>query len=123
MPADTPNSFSPESEVTERLGRPQKSRERNTACQPGDPPARTTPEPANTFSTYSKVNRTRPTIEGERFLRIPEVCRMVGYSRASLYRLEAAGQFPRRVKLGANSIAWRLSDVRRWMDSRQEASA
>lgn len=58
----------------------------------------------------------------ERFLRAPEVCRMVGYSRASLYRLEKEGAFPRRIKLGANAAAWKLSDVRQWMDSRQIAA-
>lgn len=64
-----------------------------------------------------------PAKAEDRFLRIPEVCRMVGYSRASLYRLEAAGHFPRRIKLGPAATAWRLSDIRAWMESRAEASA
>lgn len=48
---------------------------------------------------------------------------MVGYSRASLYRLEKEGAFPRRIKLGANAAAWKLSDIREWMASRVEAAA
>ena len=61
-------------------------------------------------------------MDNERFLRAPKVCEMVGFSRASLYRLEAAGDFPKRGKLGANSVAWRLSDIREWMNSREEAA-
>lgn len=60
----------------------------------------------------------------DRFLRIPEVCRLTGYSRASLYRLERKGDLPARIKLAANgATAWRLSDIRRWMASRMEAGA
>ena len=64
------------------------------------------------------VSAQRP----DRFLRIPEVCHMTGYSRASLYRLERKDEFPRRVKLGAAATAWRLSDVQAWMASRVEAA-
>ena len=60
----------------------------------------------------------------DRFLRIPEVCQMTGYSRASLYRLERKGDLPPRIKLAVNgATAWRLSDIRAWMDSRETALA
>lgn len=63
------------------------------------------------------------TTTDERFIRAPEVCRMVGYSRASLYRLERGGDFPKRIKLGANAAAWKLSEIREWMNSRETAAA
>jgi len=66
---------------------------------------------------------TAPDIQ-DRFLRVPEVCRLTGYSRASLYRLERKGDLPPRIKLSANgATAWRLSDIREWMASRSEARA
>ncbi|MCK2116545.1 AlpA family phage regulatory protein [Pseudomonas juntendi] len=40
---------------------------------------------------------------------------MVGLSRTTIYRLEQQGQFPKRVKLGSNSVAWRMSEVLSWM--------
>ena len=33
-------------------------------------------------------------------------------------RLEAAGQFPKRIRLGQNRVAWLLSEVEEWLDVR-----
>lgn len=59
----------------------------------------------------------------ERFIRLPEVLNVTGLSRASVYRLEKAEAFPKRLKLSANTVAWKLTDVRAWMDSRVEAAS
>jgi len=59
----------------------------------------------------------------ERFIRLPEVLNVTGLSRASVYRLEKANIFPKRFKLTTNTVAWKLSDIRGWMESREEASA
>lgn len=58
----------------------------------------------------------------ERFIRLPEVLNVTGLSRASVYRLEKAGLFPRRLKLTENTVAWKLTDIRAWMESRVEAA-
>jgi len=34
-------------------------------------------------------------------LRLPAVCRMTGLRRSTIYRMQANGQFPRRVRIGA----------------------
>ena len=39
-----------------------------------------------------------------RFYRINAVTEITGYSRSSIYRLENAGLFPARVKLGPKSV-------------------
>lgn len=49
-----------------------------------------------------------------RFLRLPEVCERTGLSRSQIYRLEAAGQFPARVKLGVSASAWVDREVHHW---------
>jgi prophage regulatory protein len=57
-----------------------------------------------------------------RLLREPQVIAATGYSRASIRRLAAAGQFPRPVKLGTGqggAVAWREDEIRAWVDARQ----
>ncbi|WP_282104454.1 helix-turn-helix transcriptional regulator [Pseudomonas juntendi] len=51
----------------------------------------------------------------EKFIRFGSLAEMVGLSRTTIYRLEQQGQFPKRVKLGSNSVAWRMSEVLSWM--------
>ncbi len=42
----------------------------------------------------------------------------VPYSFAHIARLEAAGQFPKRVRLGACRVAWLTEEVQNWIDER-----
>lgn len=42
----------------------------------------------------------------------------IPYSFAHIARLEAAGKFPRRVKLGACRVAWVLDEVLEWIEER-----
>jgi prophage regulatory protein len=48
-------------------------------------------------------------------LRLPAVRAKLGLSRSSIYRLVAAGQLPKPVKLSAQSIAWRASELDAWI--------
>ena len=43
---------------------------------------------------------------------------MVPYSRQHLARLEAAGQFPKRLRLGQCRVGWLLSEVEAWIENR-----
>jgi prophage regulatory protein len=42
----------------------------------------------------------------------------VPYSFAHIARLEAAGLFPKRVRLGACRVAWVAEEVQNWIDER-----
>jgi prophage regulatory protein len=42
----------------------------------------------------------------------------VPYSFAHIARLESAGQFPKRVRLGACRVAWIAEEVQAWIDER-----
>lgn len=42
----------------------------------------------------------------------------VPYSFAHIARLEAASQFPKRVRLGACRVAWLSEEVQNWIDER-----
>ena len=51
-------------------------------------------------------------------LRLPEVRARTGYSRSEIYRREALGQFPQRVKLGARSVGWVASEIQEFIETR-----
>ena len=42
----------------------------------------------------------------------------IPYTPQHIARLEAAGQFPKRVRLGPNRVAWLLSEVDAWVSER-----
>ena len=50
--------------------------------------------------------------------RLPWVTATTGLSRTTLWRLERAGRFPRRVKLSTRAVGWRASDVEAWIAGR-----
>ena len=54
-----------------------------------------------------------------RLIRIREVMRMTGLARSTIWRNERCGEFPSRIRLGKNSVAWRYEEVRAWCDSRE----
>lgn len=53
-----------------------------------------------------------------KFLRIGQVMQLTGLSRMTIYRLELAGEFPKRRQLSRNSVAWLDTDIDRWAESR-----
>ena len=55
----------------------------------------------------------------ERYIRRGEVVVMTALSANTISRMEHKGTFPGRFKLGENSVAWKLSEVTAWMESRR----
>jgi prophage regulatory protein len=53
-----------------------------------------------------------------KFLRIRQVIQLTGLSRMTIYRLEIAGEFPKRRQLSKNSVAWLDTDIEQWAQSR-----
>jgi len=65
-------------------------------------------------------NQHRPSAKGEAMsidrrhdtlMRIGDVRRRTGLSTSTINRREANGTFPRRIRIGENSVAWYQSDV------------
>ena len=58
----------------------------------------------------------------ERLLRLQQVMDITAISRGSIYKGMKNGTFPRPVKLipGGAAVAWRESDIRAWVDEREE---
>jgi prophage regulatory protein len=53
-----------------------------------------------------------------RIIRKPELLSLVPLSDVTLWRLEKAGQFPRRLRLGGNSTGWLASEVEAWIEAK-----
>ena len=49
-------------------------------------------------------------------LRFPALHAKVGLSKAQVDRLEAAGKFPRRIRIGTRAVGWLEQDVDRWLE-------
>lgn len=47
-----------------------------------------------------------------------ELRQLVPYTPQHIRRLEKAGKFPRRMKLGQNRVGWRLLDIEAWLTAR-----
>ena len=47
-----------------------------------------------------------------------ELKALVKYSSQHIARLEKAGQFAKRLRLGQNRVAWVLAEVEDWIDQR-----
>ncbi len=48
-------------------------------------------------------------------LRIKDVQARVGYSRSHIWQLERAGRFPRKIRLGPNSVGYVESEIDEWI--------
>ena len=62
--------------------------------------------------------------EGEivmRMLSKAQVKELVLYSPQHIARLEAAGEFPKRVKLGNNRVGWIEAEILDWLQVRIDA--
>lgn len=52
----------------------------------------------------------------DRLIKMPELEDVTSLHRSSIYQKINEGEFPPQVKLGGRGVAWRESDIQRWMD-------
>jgi prophage regulatory protein len=57
----------------------------------------------------------QPKPRPDRLLRKPEVLARIGLTDGQLRRLEEAGRFPRRIKLGLRSVGWVEAEIEQWI--------
>ena len=83
-------------------------------------------DPVGFLPTDCKPQRARKAVEldpsRDRLMRRPEVERVTGKSRSAIYREMAAGSFPRKVRIGPNSVAWLASEIDRYVALRVASS-
>ena len=72
-----------------------------------------------TTEQHAARDQLKPTdVERMRLITKAELRRMVPYTPQHILRLEKRGLFPRRVQIGANRVAWLLSEVEQWIANR-----
>ncbi len=54
----------------------------------------------------------------DKILRLPQVIDTTGLSKASIYRLERGGDFPKRVAISPGAVGWKSSDIQQWIEQR-----
>lgn len=57
----------------------------------------------------------------DKMLRRPAVEEAVGLGRSTIYAMMAAGEFPRPILVGRRAVAWRESEILRWLEGREVA--
>ena len=71
------------------------------------------------IGSVQSVTPTQPqNPSNDRIIRAKEVVEMTGLSRTTIWRMERYKSFPARVSLGKNSVGWKLSDVQKWLSTR-----
>jgi prophage regulatory protein len=58
----------------------------------------------------------------DRVIRRKQLLELIGLSSTTQWRLEKAGQFPSRIKLGQRSVGWHLNEVEEWLKGRERIS-
>lgn len=57
----------------------------------------------------------------DRILRVPDVKRITGLSRTTIYRMVKEQEFPASIKLSKKAIGWPESVVNKWIQQRVAA--
>ena len=60
------------------------------------------------------------SIESVKVLTRREAVAHLGFSNRTLFRLEARGDAPPKIRLSPGRIGYRVSDLNAWMDARRE---
>lgn len=47
---------------------------------------------------------------------------IVPYTPQHISRLERDGKFPKRIRIGARRVGWRLADIEAWLNERSKVS-
>jgi prophage regulatory protein len=58
-----------------------------------------------------------------RFITAKEISFRTGRAIPTIYRWEEFGTFPKRVRLGPRSVAWRGDEVQQWLEQRSREAA
>lgn len=59
----------------------------------------------------------KTTIEDLAILRLPEVMRLVGLAKSTIYQMIKDERFPRPVSLGPRAVGWPVCDIHAWLYS------
>ena len=55
-------------------------------------------------------------------IRFPQLIKLIGLARSTVYVRIAEGTFPKPIKLGVRAIGWLESDIEEWIQSQVDES-
>jgi prophage regulatory protein len=80
---------------------------------PSERPPAQVPTPATAAPTLDSGPRL------PRLIPFREVAQRVALSRSTIWRMERAGQFPKRRRLSVNKVAWYEPEIDEWLQNRE----
>jgi len=54
----------------------------------------------------------------DRLLKLREVQDATSVKKSTIYHLMSLGEFPKNIKVGSRSVAWRESEIQQWIADR-----
>jgi prophage regulatory protein len=54
----------------------------------------------------------------DQIIRKPELFSKLSLSDSTVWRMEKTGKFPRRIKLGGNSVGWFANEIDEWLSKK-----
>lgn len=84
-----------------------------------------TSEPDTSTRTLSmsisaeKSRNTNYHWDNSNIIRPRDLKALTGLSRTTIWRLERAEDFPKRIRLSAGAVGYKMADIQIWLDSRQ----
>lgn len=64
-----------------------------------------------------ETEETGPISRPAMFLRLTEVCEMIGVGRSTIYKWVNEGTFPAPVKISERAIRWNIDEIEKWRDA------
>ncbi len=68
-------------------------------------------------STIPAAASKKPAFRPGTLIRVADVCELLGVSVSTVYRWRSQEAFPEPVKLGPNTVRFRIDDIEAWRDA------
>lgn len=65
------------------------------------------------------ADRKQKDYQVDRVLTSKQLRSLIPYSMSQITRLEAAGNFPARIKLGPGRVGWSENEVKEWLEQKK----
>ena len=68
------------------------------------------------------VEQYKDRLNEDRLIRLPEVLRLTGLSKSTIYRMQSENRFPQRVYCSERGVAWHLREIMDWISARDSVA-
>ena len=69
------------------------------------------------MATATQTKQPSTTLPESGYIRVNDLIKIIPFSASTVWRKSKKGSFPKPVKLSEQITAWRVEDVRAWMDA------